>query len=97
MGQPCGDGVMRFFLLQDYGRSDPFFSVFNKCGSATTGPFTALYSIYSKVMDDDARNFTSGEFFSDARGKVPPLVTTKFITRDAGNSGMLVRKWIAGI
>ena len=41
-------------------------------------------------MDDDARNFTSGEFFSDARGKVPPLVTTKFITRDAGNSGMLV-------
>merc|ERR1740128_451157 len=40
-----------------------------------------------QVMDDDARNFTSGEFFSDARGKVPPLVTTKFITRDAGNSG----------
>ena len=60
-------------------------------------PCLTLYSIYSKVMDDDARNFTSGEFFSDARGKVPPLVTTKFITRDAGNSGMIVRKWVAGI
>ena len=39
-------------------------------------------------MEDDAKNFASGEFYTDARGKVPPLVTTKFITRDMGNSGM---------
>jgi protein transport protein SEC24 len=39
-----------------------------------------------QVMQDDMRAFSSGEFFTDARGKVPPLVTTKFITRDMGNA-----------
>ena len=38
-------------------------------------------------MEDDMRSFSTGEFYTDARGKVPPLVTTPFITRDAGNSG----------
>ena len=33
------------------------------------------------------RSFSTGEFYTDAKGKVPPLVTTPFITRDAGNSG----------
>jgi len=40
-----------------------------------------------QVMDDDMKNFASGEFYTDTKGKVPPLVTTKFITRDMGNSG----------
>lgn len=40
-----------------------------------------------QVMQDDQKNFSSGEFYADARGKVPPLVTTPFITRDMGNSG----------
>lgn len=39
-----------------------------------------------QVMQDDMKN-CSGEFYTDARGKVPPLVTTPFITRDMGNSG----------
>ena len=39
-----------------------------------------------QVMQDDMRAFSSGEFYSDARGKVPPLVTTKFISRDMGNA-----------
>jgi len=40
-----------------------------------------------QVMQDDQKNFSTGEFYTDARGKVPPLVTTQFITRDMGNSG----------
>jgi len=40
-----------------------------------------------QVMQDDQKQFSSGEFYTDARGKVPPLVTTQFITRDMGNSG----------
>jgi len=39
-----------------------------------------------QVMQDDMRAFSTGEFFTEARGKVPPLVTTKFITRDMGNA-----------
>ncbi len=39
-----------------------------------------------QVMQDDMRAFSSGEFYTDARGKVPPLVTTKFITRDMGHA-----------
>jgi len=39
-----------------------------------------------QVMQDDMRAFSAGEFFTEARGKVPPLVTTKFITRDMGNA-----------
>jgi hypothetical protein len=37
-------------------------------------------------MEDDQRN-CSGEFHTNEKGKVPPLVTTKFLTRDMGNSG----------
>jgi len=40
-----------------------------------------------QVMQDDQKNFATGEFYSDTKGKVPPLVTTNFITRDMGNSG----------
>ena len=37
-------------------------------------------------MEDDQRN-CGGEFHTNEKGKVPPLVTTKFLTRDMGNSG----------
>ncbi|GAB6028512.1 hypothetical protein CHUAL_002663 [Chamberlinius hualienensis] len=37
-----------------------------------------------QVMEDDRRNRT-GEFCTNIRGQVPPLVTTKFITQDQGN------------
>merc|ERR1719402_1463465 len=40
-----------------------------------------------QVMEDDEHNHSSGEFVTDAKGKVPPLVTTRFLTRDQGNSG----------
>lgn len=39
-----------------------------------------------QVMEDDQRN-CGGEFHTNEKGKVPPLVTTKFLTRDMGNSG----------
>lgn len=37
-----------------------------------------------QVIDDD-RKSRSGEFCTNIRGQVPPLVTTKFITQDQGN------------
>jgi len=40
-----------------------------------------------QVMADDKANHPSGEFLSSDKGKVPPLVTTNFITRDQGNAG----------
>merc|ERR1719187_1517078 len=40
-----------------------------------------------QAMEDDEHNHGSGEFVTDAKGKVPPLVTTRFLTRDQGNSG----------
>jgi len=39
-----------------------------------------------QVMEDDQRA-CNGEFHTNEKGKVPPLVTTKFLTRDMGNSG----------
>jgi hypothetical protein len=39
-----------------------------------------------KVMEDDQRS-CGGEFHTNEKGKVPPLVTTKFLTRDMGHAG----------
>jgi hypothetical protein len=41
-------------------------------------------------MEDDQRA-CNGEFHTNEKGKVPPLVTTKFLTRDMGNSGRTFR------
>merc|ERR1719342_27095 len=40
-----------------------------------------------QVMADDIAANNTGEFVTNEKGKVPPLVTTPFITRDQGNSG----------
>merc|ERR1719427_2112868 len=40
-----------------------------------------------QVMADDKAAHNSGEFVTNEKGKVPPLVTTHFLTRDQGNSG----------
>jgi len=40
-----------------------------------------------QVMADDRANHSTGEFVTSEKGKVPPLVTTQFITRDQGNAG----------
>merc|ERR1719394_1666656 len=40
-----------------------------------------------QVMKDDMTTYAGGEFFTNEKGKVPPLVTTPFLTRDQGNSG----------
>merc|ERR1712168_122929 len=40
-----------------------------------------------QVMTDDKAAHNSGEFITNEKGKVPPLVTTPFLTRDQGNSG----------
>jgi protein transport protein SEC24 len=48
-------------------------------------------------MEDDQRS-CGGEFHTNDKGKVPPLVTTKFLTRDMGNAGKLLflcfNEWI---
>ena len=38
-------------------------------------------------MADDKAAHNTGEFVTNEKGKVPPLVTTHFLTRDQGNSG----------
>merc|ERR1719228_1499456 len=40
-----------------------------------------------QVMADDKAAHNTGEFTTNEKGKVPPLVTTHFLTRDQGNSG----------
>merc|ERR1719312_517273 len=40
-----------------------------------------------QVMADDKAAHNTGEFITNEKGKVPPLVTTPFLTRDQGNSG----------
>merc|ERR1719354_1519681 len=40
-----------------------------------------------QVMADDRANHPTGQFVTNERGKVPPLVTTPFTTMDQGNSG----------
>merc|ERR1711963_810486 len=40
-----------------------------------------------QVMADDRAAHPSGQFVTNEKGKMPPLVTTPFITRDQGNSG----------
>merc|ERR1719334_455500 len=40
-----------------------------------------------QVMADDIAANNTGDFVTNEKGKVPPLVTTPFITRDQGNSG----------
>merc|ERR1740124_1921430 len=40
-----------------------------------------------QVMADDKAAHNTGEFVTNEKGKVPPLVTTPFMTRDQGNSG----------
>merc|ERR1712180_228365 len=40
-----------------------------------------------QVMKDDMTTYAGGEFCTNEKGKVPPLVTTPFLTRDQGNSG----------
>ena len=40
-----------------------------------------------QVMADDKANHPTGEFVTNEKGKVPPLVTTPFITQDQGNAG----------
>merc|ERR1719225_2032824 len=40
-----------------------------------------------QVMADDKAVHNTGEFITNEKGKVPPLVTTPFLTRDQGNSG----------
>merc|ERR1719282_2174805 len=40
-----------------------------------------------QVMADDRANHPTGQFVTNERGKVPPLVTTPFTTVDQGNSG----------
>merc|ERR1719430_344935 len=40
-----------------------------------------------QVMKDDRNTHAGGEFCTNEKGKVPPLVTTPFLTRDQGNSG----------
>jgi len=40
-----------------------------------------------QVMADDKAAHNTGEFVTNEKGKVPPLVTTPFLTRDQGNSG----------
>eukprot|EP00092_Neocalanus_flemingeri_P059085 GFUD01070535.1.p1 GENE.GFUD01070535.1~~GFUD01070535.1.p1 ORF type:complete len:1158 (+),score=343.89 GFUD01070535.1:243-3716(+) len=40
-----------------------------------------------QVMADDKATHSTGEFVTNEKGKVPPLVTTHFLTRDQGNSG----------
>merc|ERR1719225_638631 len=40
-----------------------------------------------QVMADDRANHPTGQFVTNERGKVPPLVTTLFTTVDQGNSG----------
>jgi hypothetical protein len=49
-----------------------------------------LYYLLTQVMEDDQRA-CNGEFHTNEKGKVPPLVTTKFLTRDMGNSGRTFR------
>merc|ERR1719500_2532503 len=41
----------------------------------------------NQVMADDRANHPTGQFVTNERGKVPPLVTTPFTTVDQGNSG----------
>merc|ERR1712168_28203 len=40
-----------------------------------------------QVMADDKAAHNTGEFITNEKGKIPPLVTTPFLTRDQGNSG----------
>merc|ERR1719233_263987 len=40
-----------------------------------------------QVMADDKAAHNTGEFITNEKGKVPPLVTTHFLTRDQGNTG----------
>merc|ERR1719278_1564248 len=40
-----------------------------------------------QVMKDDRSAHNTGEFCTNEKGKVPPLVTTHFLTRDQGNTG----------
>merc|ERR1719210_1189250 len=40
-----------------------------------------------QVMADDRAAHPSGQFVTNEKGKVPPLVTTPFLTMDQGNSG----------
>merc|ERR1719154_707631 len=40
-----------------------------------------------QVMADDKTNHPTGEFVTNEKGKVPPLVTTPFLTQDQGNAG----------
>merc|ERR1719450_1873114 len=40
-----------------------------------------------QVMADDRAAHPSGQFVTNEKGKMPPLVTTNFMTMDQGNSG----------
>merc|ERR1719317_827737 len=40
-----------------------------------------------QVMKDDQAAHQGQEFCTNEKGKVPPLVTTRFLTRDQGNTG----------
>merc|ERR1719370_248667 len=40
-----------------------------------------------QVMKEDRAAHQGQEFCTNEKGKVPPLVTTRFLTRDQGNTG----------